>query len=90
MGPRGPAVLSFARSTMGGKVTAMLDDIRKNHDASPTEEERSWMDADPVAGAARAMVLVGLAVMIGVVVGYSATPEEIPHAVISALSAPGP
>jgi len=30
----------------------MLDDLRKTHDARPTEEERSWMDFDPVAGAA--------------------------------------
>jgi len=68
----------------------MLDDLRKTHDAHPTDEERSWMDFDPVAGAARAMVVVGLALMIGLVAGYSATPEEIPHAVVSALSAPGP
>jgi hypothetical protein len=36
------------------------------------------------------MVLVGFAAMIGLVVSYSATPEEIPHAVVSALTAPGP
>jgi hypothetical protein len=69
---------------------AMLDDLRKTHDSNPTEEERFWMDADPVAGATRALVLVGMAVMIGVVVSYSVTPEEIPHAVVSALTAPGP
>ncbi len=68
----------------------MLDDLRKTHDARPTDEERSWMDFDPVAGAARAMVVLGLAVMIGLVVGYSATPEEIPHAVATALDAPAP
>jgi hypothetical protein len=68
----------------------MLDDLRKTHDARPTEEERAWMDVDPVAGATRALVAVGLAVMIGVVVSYSVTPEDIPHAVISALTAPAP
>ncbi len=65
----------------------MLDDLRKTHDPRPTDEERSWLDFDPVAGAARALVLAGLAVMIGVVVSYSMTPEDIPHAVVSALAA---
>ena len=68
----------------------MLDDLRKTHDARPTAEERSWMDFDPVAGAARAMVVLGLAMMIGLVAGYSAAPEEIPHAVATALDAPAP
>jgi hypothetical protein len=68
----------------------MLDDLRKNHDARPTTEERYWMNADPVAGAARALAMVGLAVMIGVVVSYSVTPEDIPSAVVSALVAPAP
>jgi hypothetical protein len=68
----------------------MLDDLRKNHDARPTQEERSWMEADPVAGATRALVMVGIAVMIGVVVSYTSTPEEIPRAVVSALAAPAP
>ena len=68
----------------------MLDDLRKSHDSRPTDEERWWLDFDPVAGATRALVLVGLAVMIGVVVSYSVTPEEIPRAVVSALAAPAP
>ena len=71
-------------------MTAMLDDLRKNHDARPTAEERAWIATDPVAGATRMMVMVGLAVMIGVVVSYSVTPEEIPKAVVSVLAAPGP
>ncbi len=68
----------------------MLDDLRKTHDPRPTEEERSWLDFDPVAGAARATVVLGLAMMIGVVVSYSMAPEDIPRAVVSALSAPAP
>jgi hypothetical protein len=43
-----------------------------------------------VAGAARATVVLGLAMMIGVVVSYSMAPEDIPRAVVSALSAPAP
>ena len=66
----------------------MLDDLRKNHDASPTEEERWWMDSDPISVAARALAVLGLALMIGLVASYSVTPEDVPHAVVSALSAP--
>jgi hypothetical protein len=66
---------------------AMLDDLRKTHDARPTDEERSWMDGDAVEGAARAMIVLGIAVMTGLILSYSATPQQIPHAVVSVLSA---
>jgi hypothetical protein len=66
----------------------MFDDLRKNHDARPTAEERKWMDADPVAGATRVLVMVGLAVMIGVVASFAVTPEQVPAAVVSALNSP--
>ena len=65
----------------------MLDDLRKTHDARPTDEERSWMEGDPLAGAARVMILVGIAVTTGLILSYSATPQQIPHAVVSVLSA---
>jgi hypothetical protein len=66
----------------------MLDDLRKSHDALPTQEERSWMEFDLVQGTAIAMAVLGLAMMVGLVVSYSVSPEDIPHAVVSALSAP--
>ena len=42
----------------------MLDDVR-HHDATPTAEERAWIDSNPVAGGVRVAVLLVLAIAIG-------------------------
>ena len=43
----------------------MVEEIR-NHDATPTEEERRWMNVEPVSTVIGLMVLAGLAVAISV------------------------
>jgi len=53
----------------------MLDDLRKSHDAHPTGEELGWMGVDPVTVATRALVLVGVSLMIGVVASYVVSPD---------------
>ena len=42
----------------------MLDDIRK-HDPAPTQEERDWMDSNPVVFAVRLAVFLVFAIAIG-------------------------
>lgn len=44
----------------------MIDEIRRNHDAAPSEEEQRWMDFEPVSAVVGLMVLAGLALAIGV------------------------
>ena len=44
----------------------MVEEIRRNHDARPTEEERRWMEFEPVSAVVGLMVLAGLALAIGV------------------------
>lgn len=58
----------------------MLDDLRKDHDAHPTGEELGWMGVDPVTVATRALVLVGVSLMIGVVASYVVSPDDAPGA----------
>jgi hypothetical protein len=65
----------------------MLDDLRKNHDAHPTGEELGWMGVDPVTAAARAMVLVGVSLMIGVAASYVVSPDDAPAAKVAAAAA---
>jgi len=67
----------------------MLDDIR-NHDAHPTPEELAWMDTDPLKGATRALVMVGVSLMIGMGASFILVPDEVPAPVLTALSAPAP
>ncbi len=42
----------------------MLEDFR-NHDATPTAEEREWMDANPFRVVLHLVVLAGIALAIG-------------------------
>lgn len=44
----------------------MVDDLRKNHDPSPSEEEREWMAADLFGYFARFVLITGVAIMLGV------------------------
>jgi hypothetical protein len=62
----------------------MLDDLRKNHDAHPDPEELGWMRTDPVTVATRALVLVGVSLMIGVLASYAVSPDEAPGAKMAA------
>jgi hypothetical protein len=62
----------------------MLDDLRKNHDAHPSSEELGWMAMDPVTVATRALVLVGVSLMIGVLASYVVSPDEAPAAKVVA------
>lgn len=66
----------------------MLDDLRKNHDAHPTGEELGWMGVDPVTAAARAMVLVGVSLMIGVAASYVVSPDDPGIPVVAVAKAP--
>lgn len=62
----------------------MLDDLR-NHEASPSMEERQWMDTDAVEVLARSLTLAAIALVIGVsasiAVGY---PDSTPTIVVAA------
>jgi hypothetical protein len=42
----------------------MLDDLR-NHDATPTAEERQWMATDPFTLVIRTLTLAGVALLLG-------------------------
>ncbi len=44
----------------------MLEEIRRNHDATPTKEEQRWMSVEPVNAVLGLMVLAGLALAVGV------------------------
>ena len=65
----------------------MLDDIR-NHDAHPSHEELRWMSADPLAGAMRTLVMIGVSVIVGVVASFALAPD-VPAPVVATLGAPG-
>jgi hypothetical protein len=47
----------------------MLDDLR-NHAATPSSEEQSWMGTNPVAIVARAFALAVVAIAIGISVSH--------------------
>ena len=61
----------------------MFDDLRKNHDAHPTREELGWMGVDAVTAATRAMVMVGVSLMIWVVASYVVSPDDMPAAKVA-------
>ena len=67
----------------------MLDDIR-NHDARPTREELEWMNTDPLKGATRAVVMLGVALMVAMAASYSLTPDEAPAPMVASLATPAP
>jgi len=61
----------------------MLDEIR-GHMPEPTEEERDWMANDAVGTVARALVMAGVAMMIGVTAAYVVEQVTTPGPVASA------
>lgn len=65
----------------------MLDDLR-DHDANPSDEERRWMDVDPLAALSRVLALAIVAVAVGVAAGYLAAPPSASMAAVAAAHAP--
>ena len=60
----------------------MLEDLR-NHDATPTAEEREWMAASPFRVLLHLVVLAGIALAIGVSGSQLAQENPRPAAVAS-------
>ena len=56
-----------------------MNDEFRGHDPQPTEEEREWLDFDPLAAIGRALVVLVLAVAIGGYVSF-ALDNEARHA----------
>ncbi|HEX6635799.1 MAG TPA: hypothetical protein VF038_17670 [Usitatibacter sp.] len=65
----------------------MLDDLR-THQPEPTGEEREWMGVDALGAATRALVLVGVSLMIGVAASYVVSPDDPGIPVVAAAKAP--
>ena len=63
----------------------MLDELR-GHMPEPTEEERDWMSRDAVGTVARALVMAGVALMIGVSAAYIFERVTAPGTVAAAPS----
>jgi ABC-type dipeptide/oligopeptide/nickel transport system permease subunit len=53
----------------------MLDELRK-HEPQPSAEESHWMGLDPLGAATRALVMVGISLMIGVAASYLVAPDD--------------
>lgn len=53
----------------------MTDDIR-NHDSTPTSEEKEWVSTDVVALIVRSLGLAGLALAIGVAASTIVSPPD--------------
>ena len=51
----------------------MMDDLR-NHDSTPSAQERAWMSVDPLAALLRLVVLASLAVAIGIAASHMTGP----------------
>jgi len=51
----------------------MVDDLR-NHEATPSDEERSWIEFDPVLFVLKLSVVASLGIMIGLYAGLFAEP----------------
>ena len=52
----------------------MVDDLR-NHNAAPSDEERGWIEFDPVLFALKVSAVAALGIMIGLYAGLLANPE---------------
>lgn len=52
----------------------MVDDLR-NHDATPSEEERGWLEFDPFVFALKLAAVAVLGLMIGVYAGLLSEPS---------------
>jgi hypothetical protein len=63
----------------------MLEDFR-NHDPSPTADERAWMASNPFAVALHVAALAGIAIAIGLAGSNMA--EESPRPATVAAAAP--
>ena len=63
----------------------MMEDIR-NHSATPTAEERAWMQVDGVGAVLRACVLAAVALAVGL--GASALVEDADTATNVVIFAP--
>ena len=61
----------------------MLEDLR-NHDPSPTTEERAWMAAKPLAVILRVTALAGIAIAIGLAGSHVTTDNHRPATVAAA------
>jgi hypothetical protein len=57
------------------KRAELVDDLRE-HDAMPSDAEREWMSANPVAIVVKALALAGMAIAIGVSVSQLLANEE--------------
>ena len=58
----------------------MLEEIRRNHQPTPTAEEQDWMSAHPIAAALRLAVFILIAVAVGISASFwiersAATPQ---------------
>jgi hypothetical protein len=51
-----------------------MEELR-NHSPNPTQHERAWMSADPVAALVRLVALAGIAIAIGVSATYLTAPQ---------------
>ena len=65
----------------------MLDDLRK-HEAKPNPEESDWMGVDPLGAATRALVMIGVSLMIGVAASYLVAPDDPGIPTVASARAP--
>lgn len=67
----------------------MLDDLR-NHDPEANPEELGWMRLDPLTAATRALVLVGVSLMVGVGGSYLVSPDDPGVSTVTSVGAAVP
>ena len=67
----------------------MLDDLRRQ-DPEANPEELGWMELDPLTAATRAVVLVGVSLIIGVAGSYLASPDDPGVSRVAAATATAP
>ncbi|HUJ01553.1 MAG TPA: hypothetical protein VLY46_15045 [Usitatibacter sp.] len=67
----------------------MLDELR-DHDPKANREELDWMQLDPLTAATRALVLVGVALMIGVAASYLVSPDDPGATTVASIRSVGP
>jgi hypothetical protein len=63
----------------------MLDELR-NHDATPTQQERWWLEVSPLHLAVRIAALAAVSVMIGVGASFLLDAEPYPATTAAAAS----
>jgi hypothetical protein len=67
----------------------MLDDLR-DHEPNPNREELGWMNLDPLTAATRALVMVGVSLMIGVAASYVVSPDDPGVATVASIGTAAP